>query len=83
VRVTPGVRQDALGGVRDGVLLVRLAAPPVEGRANAALLRYLGRLLGVPPSALAVARGAAAREKLLRVSGLDAATVRARVDAAL
>jgi uncharacterized protein YggU (UPF0235/DUF167 family) len=55
----------------------------VEGRANAALLRYLGRLLGVPPSALAVARGAAAREKLLRVSGLDAATVRARVDAAL
>lgn len=81
VRVQPRASEDAIAGVRAGALVVRLQAPPVDGRANAALVRFLGRVLGVPPSALALVRGAHGRDKVVRVSGLDAATVRARLAA--
>lgn len=50
--------------------MVRLQAPPVDGEANAALSRLLGRTLGVPPSRVAVVRGGTAREKLVRVEGV-------------
>ena len=50
--------------------MVRLQAPPVDGEANAALSRLLGRALGVPPSRVAVVRGGTAREKLVRVEGV-------------
>jgi uncharacterized protein len=79
VRVQPRASRDALGGVREGALVVRLSAPPVEGEANASLVRFLARALGVPPAAVSLVRGARGRQKLVRVSGLDAATVRERL----
>ena len=75
----PRAARDALGGLRDGALVVRLTAPPVEGKANAALVRVLGRLLGVPPSSVTILRGASGRDKLVRVAGLGAAEARARL----
>lgn len=81
VRVQPRAAGDALGGVRAGALVVRLSAPPVDGRANAALARFLGRVLAVPPSAITLLRGATGRDKVLRIAGTDAATVRARLAA--
>jgi uncharacterized protein YggU (UPF0235/DUF167 family) len=59
--------------------VVRLAAPPVEGEANAALARFLGRVLDVPPSSVTILRGASGREKLLRLAGLTAAAVKSRL----
>jgi uncharacterized protein YggU (UPF0235/DUF167 family) len=59
--------------------VVKLTAPPVDGEANAALARFLARLLEVPLSAVRLVRGAAAREKLVRVSGLRAQEARARL----
>jgi uncharacterized protein len=53
VRVQPRASRDALAGEREGALVVRLTAPPVEGAANEALARFLGRTLGVAPSACA------------------------------
>jgi uncharacterized protein YggU (UPF0235/DUF167 family) len=53
----------------------------VEGEANAALARFLARLLRVPPSTVQLVRGAAAREKLVRVAGLRAREARARLAA--
>jgi uncharacterized protein len=79
VRVQPRAARDALVGVRAGALVVRLNAPPVDGRANDALARFLGRLLDVPPSAIALVRGATGRDKVVRVAGVDAARVRARL----
>lgn len=79
VRVRPRASRDAFGGVREGTLVVRLSAPPVEGEANAALVRFLARALGVPPAAVSLLRGARGRQKLVRVSGLDLATVRERL----
>ena len=73
VRVTPRAGRDRIDGVRDGVLRVRLAAPPVEGRANEALVRFLATVLGVPPRDIRVVRGETAREKLLEIDGLSEA----------
>jgi uncharacterized protein (TIGR00251 family) len=82
VRVQPRTSRDAIGGERDGALVVRLTARPVEGAANEALVRFLGRALGVAPSAVRVASGATGRNKVLAIAGLDAAAVRARLAAA-
>ena len=71
LRVTPRARRDALGAMEAGVLPVRLAAPPVEGAANKALILLLARALGVPRSAIEIESGARGRRKRVRISGLD------------
>jgi hypothetical protein len=82
VRVQPRAARDQLGGTRGGALVVRLSAPPVEGQANAALLRLLARRLGLAPSALELLRGESGRDKLLRVRGLAPSELRARLERA-
>ena len=79
VRVQPRASKNALGGEREGALVVRLTAPPVEGAANEALARFLGKTLGVAPSAVRVVSGASGRNKVVSVAGLDAATARERL----
>ena len=79
VRVQPRASKDALGGEREGALVVRLTAPPVEGAANEALARFLGKTLGVAPSAVRVVSGATGRNKVVSVAGLDVATARERL----
>jgi uncharacterized protein (TIGR00251 family) len=79
VRVTPRAGRDEVTGVDEGgVLRVRLAAAPVDGAANRALLRTLAHELGTAPSALEVVRGEHARVKRVRVHGVDAARLTAR-----
>ena len=82
VRVRPRAPRDEVAGERDGALLVRLAAAPVEGAANEALLRLLSRRLGLPPSALRVAQGARGRDKVVALTGLGPDEVRARLQPA-
>lgn len=79
VRVQPRARRDEIAAVRAGVLIVRVTAPPLDGRANDAVLRVLADRLGVRASTLAIVRGERGREKVVRVEGLD----QAAVDAAL
>jgi uncharacterized protein len=79
VRVQPRASRNAVSGEREGALVVRLTAPPVEGAANEALARFLGKALGVAPSAVSVVSGATGRNKVVRVAGLDAATARERL----
>lgn len=67
VRVMPRASTNAVGGERDGALLVRVTAPPVEGRANDAMVALLAEALGVPRRAVRVERGAAARTKLVSI----------------
>jgi uncharacterized protein (TIGR00251 family) len=80
VRVQPRASKDALGGEREGALVVRVSAPPVEGRANEALARLLGQALGVAPSAVRVLRGGTGRDKLVAVDGVSAETARGRLE---
>ena len=79
VRVQPRASKDALAGERDGALVVRLKAPPVDGAANQALTRFLGEALDVAPSAVRIVSGAGGRNKLVAVAGIDVATARARL----
>ena len=60
-------------GERAGALVVRVTAPPAEGRANDAVVRLVARAAGVAPSRVALIRGATGRDKLLRLEGVSAA----------
>jgi uncharacterized protein (TIGR00251 family) len=82
VRVTPRAARDAISGWRDGVLLVRVTAPPVEGQANAALEKLLAAALGVPKSSVAVVSGKQSRDKTVAVAGLDRHDIERRLSAA-
>lgn len=75
----PRASRDAVEGEKDGALVIRLKAPPVDGEANEALVRVLARMAGVAPSSVKILRGAAAREKLLRFEGLAADVLRERL----
>lgn len=78
VRVIPRAAKNALAGEREGALLVRLTAPPVEGAANDALLRFLSKALQVPRSAVTLLRGETSRDKVVRIDGLTAVELAAR-----
>lgn len=79
VRLVPRARRDELAGVLNGALKIRLTAPPVEGRANEACVRFLARFLGVPRASVFIVTGHTAREKLIRVEGMDEGSFRERV----
>jgi len=82
VRVTPRSSRDEIAGWQEGVLRVRVQAPPVGGRANEALVRLLAEALGVARSAVQVVRGQRGRDKTVRVVGLEEAEVKKRLAAA-
>lgn len=75
LQVTPNARKTALVGVVDGVLKLKLQAQPVEGKANAALLKWLAQTLGVARGAVVLSHGASSRNKLVDIRGLDCAAV--------
>lgn len=72
VRVIPRAKKSGLGGVRDGEVLIRLAAPPVEGAANDALISFLSEILQVPRRAIRIVSGERSRHKRVAVDGLAA-----------
>jgi hypothetical protein len=80
VHLTPRSARDEVLGLEGGVLRARVTAPPVEGRANEALVRLLSGALGVPKASLCIVRGQRGRQKLVAVEGLDAAEVRRRLE---
>ena len=81
VRVQPGASKDEVLGFAEGVLRVKVAAPPVRGRANAALLELLSGLLGVSKSRLSIVKGATSRTKVIAIEGLSQGEVEGRVRA--
>ena len=74
VRVVPRAGRTALAGERDGALLVRLAAAPVDGEANDALIAFLARRLESPRRAIRLVAGDRSREKRLEIDGVEPAT---------
>ena len=71
MKVIPRSRVTALVGVRDGALVVRIAAPPFDGKANAALCAFLSELLDVPPSALTLVSGHRSPQKRVAIRGVS------------
>jgi hypothetical protein len=71
VRLTPRASRDEIGRFSEGVLPVRVSAPPVDGKANAALRKLLAKRLGVAPTRVRIERGEKGRSKLVSVEGAD------------
>jgi uncharacterized protein (TIGR00251 family) len=71
LRVSPNARTTSFGGRHGAAWRLKLAAPPVDGRANAALLEFLSDALDLPRRAVALQRGTASRDKWVRISGMD------------
>jgi uncharacterized protein (TIGR00251 family) len=81
IRAVPRAARDALDGVTEGALRVRLAAPPVEGAANKALIAFLATTLSLPKRDLTLIAGEKGRHKRMLVRGLTGADLLARLRA--
>lgn len=77
VRVRPGARKNDVAGIHAGAVKISLTAPPVDGRANEALIEFVAELVGLPRARIAILTGASSRMKLLRITGKSAAEVQA------
>ena len=69
-QVQPNARQNEVTDFKGGVLHVKIAAPPLGGKANQELLKFLSAILGVSKSSLTIEKGVTSRKKLIGVTGL-------------
>jgi uncharacterized protein (TIGR00251 family) len=83
VRVIPRSPKSAIGGTRGDAVLVRLAAPPVDGAANDALIEFLSKTLQCPRRAISIVSGQKSRDKRVSIEGLSEADLSARLSAIL
>jgi uncharacterized protein (TIGR00251 family) len=72
IRVQPRAKRTEVAGEREGAVVIRVNAPPLEGRANEAVRRLIAKRLNVPQSAVQIVRGEGSRDKLVRIEGLSA-----------
>ena len=79
IKVIPRAGRSRIAGTREDALLIRLAAAPIDGAANAELITLLADALDVPKRSVTVIDGERSRTKRVRVAGLTASAVRARL----
>ena len=79
IRVQPRAKRTEVAGERGGAVVIRVSAPPVDGKANEAVCRLIAQRLGVPKTAVEIVRGESARNKLVRIAGLSADEARTRL----
>jgi uncharacterized protein (TIGR00251 family) len=72
VHVQPRASRTEVAGLHDGCVKIRLAAPPVDGEANAELVRFLSEKLDVPKARVHLVSGQTSRRKTLTIDGMDA-----------
>ena len=80
IRVTPRARRNEVAEVlNDGTIRIRLTAPPVEGKANKALIEFLSQILGVSKSRIAIVAGETGRDKLVSILDMDPEEAQRRI----
>jgi len=80
IRVTPRARRDEVVEVlADHTIKIRLTAPPVEGKANQALIEFLAKILGVPEAKIEIIAGATGRDKLVSILDMKSEVAQARI----
>jgi len=77
VRLHPGARKNSVTGIHADALKIALTAPPVDGKANEALIAFLAEALHLPRARVALVAGATSRAKVVRITGKSAAEVAA------
>ena len=83
VHLQPGAKNDAIVGLRDGVLWAKVKAPPLRGQANRALLELMAQTLMVSKNTLSLVRGHTSRHKVVAAYGLDPTELKQRLAKAL
>ena len=83
VKVHPKARRDRISGFVGEALKLELTAPPVDGKANEACIRFFADFLKVPRSSVTIAAGLRSRNKVIRVTGTSAATVEEKLTVVL
>ena len=73
VRVQPGASKNVVTGIREGSLTIKLCSPPVDGRANDSLIRFVAKRLNISRSSIQIIQGIKNRKKLLEVAGVSIA----------
>lgn len=81
VRVQPNASQNEILGFKDDVLRMKIAAPPVKGKANRELVTFLSDVLGVSKGNLVIEKGITGKRKIIRISGLTQSQVIERMTA--
>jgi uncharacterized protein (TIGR00251 family) len=79
IRVIPRASRTRVDGTRGGALLIRLAAPPVDGAANDALIAFLADALALPRRNISIVSGVRSRDKRVRIEGIDEPAARTRL----
>ena len=80
IRVTPCASKNEIVDIlSDGTVKIRLTAPPIEGQANDALVKFLSKVLDVPISSLEIVAGDTGRDKLVSIKDLDAEVVHQKI----
>ena len=80
VRVQPNASQNEVLAFKDGLLQVRVAAPPIKGKANQELIRLLSDILGISKSNLTIEKGMTSRTKVVGISGLSQDRLREQLE---
>jgi uncharacterized protein (TIGR00251 family) len=83
IKVQPRARKNAITGTVGDALKLALTAPPVEGRANQAIIEFFVELFEIPRSSVTIASGETSRNKVIRIAGLGRAVIEQRLAAAL
>jgi uncharacterized protein (TIGR00251 family) len=83
VRVHPRAKKSAVTGTHGDALKLSLTAPPVEGRANEAVVEYFAEVLRLPRSSITIAAGQTSRNKVVRITGVTADALRQRLQQVL
>ncbi len=79
LHIQPGAKKTEFAGLHGDALKIRLAAPPVDGKANEALIRFIADTLKLPKNAVNLKSGQASRRKVLEVSGGDPSALAALI----
>ena len=83
VKVHPRARKNAITGVTGEALKLALNAPPVDGKANQAVIEFFAELFAIPRSSITIASGETNRNKVIRINGMSAETIRQRLQQSL
>lgn len=78
-RIIPNARKTELAGEYADAVKIKLSAPPVEGKANAELIKYLSKSLGVSKSSIIFVSGETSKDKLLEIPNFDSKTLIAKL----
>ena len=81
IKVTPNASRNEITDFKDGVLQLKIAAPPLKGKANKEIIDFLSRVLGVKKSSIAIIRGLTSRNKIIAIEGMSGDEVLKRISA--